>query len=256
MKVCPKCGSGYGDELSFCLEDGTPLQVRMTTDIANLPTEAYNLATNPLDDISRAETIVSHPNPLTPPPKQYQMSVMNPANKMGCAVTVGQVATLFLVVLGLGGALLYFVLNQSRSELALSSSSANKVASKPAEPAANAVANSAGNSAANTSAPPKPQATVPGDPKTISGGVLNGKATSLPKPAYPPAAKAVRASGSVSVQVLVDETGKVVSANAVSGHPLLRAAAAAAAREARFEPTLLSGKPVKVSGVITYNFVP
>jgi TonB family protein len=101
--------------------------------------------------------------------------------------------------------------------------------------------------------PPPPKKAVP---KTISGGVLNGKATSLPKPPYPPAARAVRAAGAVSVQVLIDEEGRVVSATAVSGHPLLRAAAVAAARGARFSPTQLSGQPVKVNGVITYNFVP
>jgi len=101
-------------------------------------------------------------------------------------------------------------------------------------------------------APPKPKPV----PKQISGGVLNGKATSLPKPPYPPAARAVRASGAVSVQVLIDESGSVVSASAVSGHPLLRAAAVQAARGARFSPTMLSGQAVKVSGVITYNFVP
>jgi len=104
--------------------------------------------------------------------------------------------------------------------------------------------------------PPPPKATPKPAPKTVSGGVLNGKATSLPKPAYPPAAKAVRASGAVSVQVLIDEQGRVISASAVSGHPLLRAAAEGAARGARFSPTLLSGQAVKVSGVITYNFVP
>src|SRR5688572_28557190 len=93
-------------------------------------------------------------------------------------------------------------------------------------------------------------------PKQISGGVLNGKAISLPKPPYPPAARAVGASGAVSVQVLIDENGNVVSANAVTGHPLLRAAAVSAARSARFSPTVLSGQPVKVSGIITYNFVP
>ncbi len=93
-------------------------------------------------------------------------------------------------------------------------------------------------------------------PKTISGGVLNGKAVDLPKPAYPAAARAVRASGAVNVQVTVDEKGSVVSASAVSGHPLLRAAATQAARQAKFSPTLLSGKPVKVTGVIVYNFVP
>ncbi len=104
--------------------------------------------------------------------------------------------------------------------------------------------------------PPPPPPVKKAPPKTVSGGVLNGKATSLPKPAYPPAAKAVRASGAVSVQVLISEDGSVISASAVSGHPLLRAAAASAARGARFSPTLLSGQPVKVSGVITYNFVP
>ncbi|MFN0279773.1 MAG: TonB family protein [Pyrinomonadaceae bacterium] len=92
--------------------------------------------------------------------------------------------------------------------------------------------------------------------KHISGGVLNGKATSLPKPAYPAAAKAIRASGSVNVQVLIDESGRVISASAVSGHPLLRAAAVSAAQAATFSPTRLSGQPVKVSGIIAYNFVP
>lgn len=101
--------------------------------------------------------------------------------------------------------------------------------------------------------PAPPPAAKP--PSTISGGVLNGKATSLPKPAYPAAARAVNAEGAVSVQVLIDEQGTVISASAVSGHPLLRAAATEAARGAQFSPTLLQGQPVKVSGVITYNFV-
>jgi TonB family protein len=95
----------------------------------------------------------------------------------------------------------------------------------------------------------------PSGGQTISGGVLNGKAISKPEPPYPAIAKAARASGTVTVQVTVDETGRVVSASAVSGHPLLHAAAVAAAKQARFTPTLLSGEPVKVSGVLTYNFV-
>ncbi|MBA2526096.1 MAG: TonB family protein [Pyrinomonadaceae bacterium] len=90
--------------------------------------------------------------------------------------------------------------------------------------------------------------------KTVSGGVLNGKALSLPKPAYPPIAKQAQASGKVVVQVVVDEKGNVVSARAVSGHPLLQAASVAAARGAKFSPTKRNGKPVKVTGVITYNF--
>lgn len=92
--------------------------------------------------------------------------------------------------------------------------------------------------------------------KTISGGVLNGKAISLPQPPYPPIAKAAKASGTVIVKVLVDQNGNVVSASAVSGHPLLQAAAVAAARGAKFTPTKLAGEPVKVNGVINYNFAP
>jgi TonB family protein len=104
--------------------------------------------------------------------------------------------------------------------------------------------------------PPPPAPPKPVVPKKISGGVLNGKATSLPKPPYPAAAKAVRAAGAVNVQVTINEQGAVVSASAVSGHPLLRQAAEQAARSARFAPTLLSGQPVSVTGVIVYNFVP
>lgn len=89
----------------------------------------------------------------------------------------------------------------------------------------------------------------------ISGGVLNGKAISKPAPPYPPIAKAVHASGTVTVQVTIDESGKVISAHALSGHPLLQQSAVQAAYQARFSPTLLSGQPVKVTGVITYNFV-
>lgn len=101
--------------------------------------------------------------------------------------------------------------------------------------------------------PPPPQPTPPRAP--ISGGVLNGKAISLPKPNYPPIARSAHASGTVVVQVVIDENGNVISAHAVSGHPLLQAVSVAAARSARFSPTKLSGQPVKVTGVITYNFV-
>lgn len=101
----------------------------------------------------------------------------------------------------------------------------------------------------------EPETKAASSGKTISGGVLNGKAISLPQPQYPPVARAAKASGTVVVQVTVDEDGKVISANAVSGHPLLQAAAVAAARGAKFSPTKLSGQPVKVTGIIQYNFV-
>ena len=86
--------------------------------------------------------------------------------------------------------------------------------------------------------------------------VLNEKAVSLPSPVYPASAQAVRASGAVSVRVTVDEKGNVVSANAESGHPLLRAAAETAARQAKFSPASSSGKTDKISGVLIYDFPP
>ena len=104
-------------------------------------------------------------------------------------------------------------------------------------------------------APPPPMPPSSPGGKIITAGVLNGKAISKPAPAYPPIAKAARASGTVTVHILVGENGDVITASAVGGHPLLQQAAVAAARQARFSPTLLSGQPVKVSGVITYNFI-
>jgi len=100
--------------------------------------------------------------------------------------------------------------------------------------------------------PPVKKPEVPQRPVSI--GVANGHATYLPKPAYPSPAIAVGAQGKVDVQVTIDEEGKVISAKAASGHPLLRQAAEKAAWQARFTPTLLSKVPVKVTGVIVYNF--
>ena len=88
------------------------------------------------------------------------------------------------------------------------------------------------------------------------GGVLNLFAYSLTRPEYPKAARAVRAGGVVLVKVTIDEKGDVISANAVSGHPLLRQAAEKAAQQAKFSPPTNQGKPAKVTGNIIYNFVP
>ncbi len=88
-----------------------------------------------------------------------------------------------------------------------------------------------------------------------NGGVLNGRAVKLPKPNYPKAAREARASGLVVVQVLIDQKGKVIGAHVIRGDPLLHDAAVEAAKKALFTPTLLGGQPVKVTGVIQYNFV-
>jgi TonB family protein len=92
-------------------------------------------------------------------------------------------------------------------------------------------------------------------PKRISKGVINGSAVSLAKPSYPAEAKEAKAGGAVNVQVEIDEQGNVISASAVSGHPLLQSAAVEAAKNSKFAPTTLQGNPVKVTGVIVYNFV-
>lgn len=89
----------------------------------------------------------------------------------------------------------------------------------------------------------------------ISAGVLNGRAIQKPVPPYPQEAKDAGVSGMVTVRIVVDEAGKVVEAKAVSGHSLLHQASVDAAHQAQFEPTTLQGQPVKISGVLTYNFV-
>lgn len=102
--------------------------------------------------------------------------------------------------------------------------------------------------------PPLPAEVIETKRTIISGGVVNGKALNLSTPVYSPAAKQAGIHGRVTVQVLIDENGKVVSANVVDGHPLLRTNAVNAARKSTFSPTFLSGNKVKVSGVIIYNF--
>lgn len=101
----------------------------------------------------------------------------------------------------------------------------------------------------------EPLPDVEGISKGNKGSVKGGSVVSKPQPTYPAIAKAARAQGAVVVQVLVDEEGKVMAAQVLSGHPLLQAAAVKAAREALFTPTLLNARPVKVAGTLTYNFV-
>lgn len=100
-----------------------------------------------------------------------------------------------------------------------------------------------------------PPAAPPRKPPVVSKGVITSEALSLPKPVYPEMAKRMQLQGKVTIQVLIDETGKVISAHVLDGHPLFKQAAERAAFQARFSPTRLSDQPVKVSGVISYNFV-
>jgi TonB family protein len=102
--------------------------------------------------------------------------------------------------------------------------------------------------------PLRPKKTSEGTGKIVSGGVLNGKALSLPRPNLPSSAIMNRVTGAVAVEIWIGEDGSVLSAGAVSGHPVLIPAAVEAACLARFEPVTLSGQRVKVRGVLTYNF--
>lgn len=88
----------------------------------------------------------------------------------------------------------------------------------------------------------------------IESGVLNAKATSLPKPEVTEEMKRLKAKGRVTVRVIVDENGKVVSAQALNGIHVLREAAEAAARQATFEPTVKDGITVRITGTLTYDF--
>lgn len=101
---------------------------------------------------------------------------------------------------------------------------------------------------------PKP---TPEQPKQLrlSSNIISGKVIDKPVPPYPVVAKNAGVSGVVRVEIVIDEQGRVISSRAVDGPLLLRVAAERAGRQARFSPTQLGGQPVKVSGVITYNFV-
>lgn len=123
----------------------------------------------------------------------------------------------------------------------------------------NARSNRAGNGGgppivAITEPPPDPAPTPKPAPKVIRKNVINGDALVLPKPPYPPIARQMGVQGTVNVQVLIDEKGNVVSATVVSGSPFLVTAAKQAAYQARFSPTYYGDQPVRVSGVIIYNF--
>lgn len=104
--------------------------------------------------------------------------------------------------------------------------------------------------------PPLKVEQPPKKPIVNKGSLITSQAISLPKPTYPSIARMAGVSGTVAVQILLDETGKVISARAISGNHLLQAEAVKAAYQARFSPTILTGQPVKVSGIITYNFIP
>ncbi|RMG51836.1 MAG: energy transducer TonB [Acidobacteria bacterium] len=106
---------------------------------------------------------------------------------------------------------------------------------------------------------PTPARSPQGDPhpsqtRRISSGVLLGKAIRRATPIYPQLARQMRVAGTVHVEVVIDERGRVISASIMKGPPLLWSAALEAARRWVFRPTLLNGRPVKVTGVLIFRF--
>ena len=90
--------------------------------------------------------------------------------------------------------------------------------------------------------------------RPIDGGALDTKAISKPKAVLSEEAKRLKLSGRITVKVIVDENGKVVSAVAQNGPAALREAAEAAAKGATFAPVTQDGITVRVTGTLTYDF--
>jgi TonB family protein len=88
----------------------------------------------------------------------------------------------------------------------------------------------------------------------VPSSSLITEALSAPLPPYPPLARAARVEGGVLIEIAVAETGTVYCARAVSGHPLLRASAVAAARKWTFKPTASLGKPTRLISTLAFHF--
>lgn len=91
-------------------------------------------------------------------------------------------------------------------------------------------------------------------PLLIKGGVVNGKALVLNRPRYSDIARSKGMTGTVAVDVVIDEKGNVIHAGATSGFAELHEESRIAACTSKFSPTSVDGKLVRVSGTITYNF--
>ncbi len=89
----------------------------------------------------------------------------------------------------------------------------------------------------------------------LTSQITQGRAIQKTQPAYPEIAKRIKASGPVQIQIAISETGEVTDATVLSGHWALREVSLQAARQWRFKPTELNGRPVRAIGVITFNFI-
>jgi TonB family protein len=93
-------------------------------------------------------------------------------------------------------------------------------------------------------------------PATIgaSSQVMAGRLLSAPPPAYPMMAQMTRIQGKVAVEAVVGKSGRVIRAQAISGHRLLRGAAVRAVYARRYRPYLVNDRPVNVATIVTVDF--
>jgi len=90
--------------------------------------------------------------------------------------------------------------------------------------------------------------------KTLNVGSLAERASQKISPSYPPLARSANVTGMVVVYMEVDERGAVVNVVNVTGPQMLRQAAIDAARRWRFQPAMLDGQPVRMTGFLSFNF--
>jgi TonB family protein len=265
MKSCPSCQRNYDDEaMLFCLDDGTPL---VDPPVASGDPNATWVLPTP--------HVTSPGFNVADRPRRSSLPWI-----LGIVIVLGisAIGVAFIVTRALlanmqsGEQVSTGMSSPSPADTRTGASPLATAADSPNSPPPAVANNSPGRVQSNQTdaqSIPSPTTTIrsassesparetqSGAPRApISGGVLNGKAVHLVQPPYPAIARAAHVSGTVTVQVLIDENGNVVSANATSGHPLLQASSVAAARASKFVPTKLSGQPVKVTGIIQYNFV-
>jgi TonB family protein len=105
--------------------------------------------------------------------------------------------------------------------------------------------------------PPIPSRTVGpllGDFIRVDGGVMEQRLVAKVEPKYPNQAQSAHIQGEVRLQVRVAADGTVQDANLVSGPPQLVAAAIAAVKQWRYQPTTSSGRPVQVVTIVNVQF--
>ncbi|GLH70215.1 hypothetical protein GETHPA_17480 [Geothrix rubra] len=73
-------------------------------------------------------------------------------------------------------------------------------------------------------------------------------------PVYPALARMTRVQGAVVLLMTIDESGAPTEVKVLAGHPGLQEAALQAARQWRFEPARVDGRPVPASFRLTLNF--